>query len=243
MRLKKLPPCPSLPVKRVGLKYVLNEEQEEWLRKVFPEFENYRIMDEIGLKFATFHRIARDLGLKKSEEGLKGIMHRTAQKAKRTSEKNGYYDSMRRRGISKECLEGFKRYAKSDRYVHPLKVMKAKNPKKYEAFMRKKSQDRKKRMAEEKKRIMLGLPRMTKMCIVERKYTRREIHRRYFALKYGYSVGYPFGNERMMIFYNDETERHPLFEKNAIKDGFVIMPEDAEVKAIHDYYNTGLIAN
>ena len=57
-------------------------------------------------------------------------------------------------------------------------------------------------------------------------YTRRQVAHRYNALKRGYIVMEDCteqGGERYNIYYDDQTQRTPIFEKNLINDGFQII--------------------
>lgn len=82
---------------------VLTPEQQQWFVTNFPEHENEKLMKASGLGWSTLHRYAREMHLQKSPEGLHRIMLRQGQKAKRTCEKNGYYDSIRGRKPSEQC--------------------------------------------------------------------------------------------------------------------------------------------
>ena len=234
---KKMPEFPGKLI-RVGKfkQYELTDEQIQWLRDVYPVYENKRILKASGLKFSTMHRIRKKLGLVKSEEGLKGIKKRQAAHIKRLCTKNGYYASLRKK-VSDACREGFQRYVKSENYVHPLKILKEKEPRKYRKWCRNISKVRKATISEEQKRVRLGLPRKTKLTMVpEQCYTKRQVSHRYNALKKGYSVGHPVSNERYMIFYDGQTERSDRFENNLKKDGFSVKPSDYKVMSKHDYY-------
>ena len=87
------------------MKYFLTPEQEEWLRRWFPEIENSRLMKASGIKFNTLHRFARELGLTKSEKGFKAIKRRQAKRIIRTCQKNGFYESIKGRKMSEACKE------------------------------------------------------------------------------------------------------------------------------------------
>ena len=235
-----MPKFPTAPIVSNGTsKITLTEEQEKWFRAVFPEYENSRIMKASGLKFATMHRMARELGLKKSKKGLHAILKRQAVRANRIKEKNGYYDRLRERGITPECREGYQRYLHSDRYRHPMTIMKERNPRRYKMAVKKRKETRIAILENEKRRISLGLPRRTNLCIPEVIYTKHQIHKRYSAKRRGYSLGYPYGDERMMLFYDDDTIRSVQFENNCKDAGFVILPDGDGVRAEHDYYITG----
>ena len=54
-------------------------------------------------------------------------------------------------------------------------------------------------------------------------YTKRQTSHRYNALKRGYIVMQDCseqGGERYNIYFDQDTERSPIFENNLLKDGF-----------------------
>ena len=62
-------------------------------------------------------------------------------------------------------------------------------------------------------------------CIVMCPYTRRQTAHRYNALKRGYIIMEDCseqGGERYNIYYDSDTQRTPIFERNLLKDGFHI---------------------
>ncbi len=209
---------------------VLTSEQKKWFRRCFPEVENKRLMEAMGITESTLHRLARKMKLTKSEKGLKGIKKRQAAHIKRTCERNGYYDSLRGKPISDACMEGFKKYiedVKSKRRLHPLKVMKEQNPRKYKKLMRKRSTERTELIRKEKFRQDFGLPRQTRLRIILTPYKRSQVRRRYNALQRGYIVMSDTseqGGERYNIYYDDDTVRSDKFENNLRKDGFSVKP-------------------
>lgn len=56
--------------------YVLNAEQESWLRATFPVTENRVIEKAMGVTHPTLYRIVLQLGIRKSGEGMKAIRQR-----------------------------------------------------------------------------------------------------------------------------------------------------------------------
>lgn len=207
--------------------WVLTEAQVAWLQKWFPEVENSRLMEATGMTHATLHRFARQLHLTKSERGLRGIKRRQAAQIKRVCENNGYYDSLRGRKPSEACQRGTAKMwqdIRDGKREHPFKVMKRKNPRKYRQWMERKSQERKETIRKEMRRAIYGLERKTKLkCVVLCKYTRRQISHRYNAMKRGYIImadNSEQGGERYNIYFDEQTERAPIFEQNLINDGF-----------------------
>lgn len=232
-------PYPGITEKNERGKYVLTDEQEAWLTNVFPRYENRFVAKAMGVSMRTMHRFVDGLGLKKSEQGMKDILRRTANRIKRKCEKNGYYDKLRKIGMTKECREGFRRYMKSGQYVSPITKMQE-NPRRYKMYLKRRSEQRKRLIEAEKKRVSLGLPPKTKFPYIRFDcMTKRQLNHRYSAVNRGYEVGHPYGDERWMIFYTPETRRTQQFEQNLKKDGFVVVPSDFEMKAQHDYYITG----
>ena len=210
--------------------WVLTDEQRAWLCKWFPEEENSRLMKVSGMSHSTLHRFAREFGLTKSPKGIKRIKKRQAAHIKRVCEKNGYYDSIRGKQPSEACRKATAQMWQDIRECkreHPARIMKRTNPRKYRKWMERKSQERKETIRKETRRVLYGMERKTRLkCIVMCKYTRSQTSHRYNALKRGYIIMEDCteqGGERYNIYYDNETERAPIFEKNLLKDGFHLL--------------------
>lgn len=209
--------------------WVLTDEQRAWLCKWFPEEENSRLMAASGISHSTLHRFARELGLTKSEKGWKRIKKIHAAHVKRLCEKNGYYDSIRGKQPSEACRKATAQMwqdIRDGKREHPARIMKRKNPRKYRKWMQRRSEERKETIRKEKRRVLYGMERKTRLsCIVICPYTKRQVSHRYNALKRGYIVMEDCteqGGERYNIYYDDQTQRTSIFEKNLLKDGFKI---------------------
>lgn len=63
--------------------YTLNDEQKAWMAETFPVVENRKIMEVMGVSWPTLHKMAHELGLRKSEEGIKAIRQRKCDEHKR----------------------------------------------------------------------------------------------------------------------------------------------------------------
>lgn len=231
----KLPPFPhplqKQPGKGGAMTYVLTDEQEAWLRHWYPVKENGLLMQESGMSHATLHRFARQLKLKKSARGLHAIKRRQAKSIKKTCEANGYYDSLRGKAPSEAAHQGTLRMwqeIRDGKREHPARIMARENPAKYAEWMQHKSEARKDAIRKEQRRLLYGLPRQTKLArIVLNKYTRSQTSHRYNALNRGYIVTEDCseqGGDRYNIYYDDETERSALFERNCEADGLHILP-------------------
>lgn len=219
---------------REGCQYtytiVLTPEQEAWLRRWYPEVENPILMKASGMSHSTLHRFAREFGLVKSEKGIKGIRKRQAAHIKKVCEANGYYDSLRGKPVSEACLQATAKMwqeIRDGKREHPFKIMKRTNPRKYKKWLERRSEARREQVRKEIRREIYGLPRKTKLkIVVMNKFTRSQVCHRYYALKRGYILMEDCseqGGERYNIYYDDLTDRAPIFERNLIKDGFKLM--------------------
>ena len=208
---------------------VLNDEQKKWLCKWFPITENYRLAKAMGIGIYKLHCFARELGLVKSEKGLKAIKRRQVAKALKTNIKNGCYDRKRGHPCSDATMAGNRRRWEEERAglrENAQRRMKRENPDRYKAWMEKRSQERKESIRKEKMRVIYGLPRQTNLkAVVMCPYKRSQLHHRTNALKRGYILteDHSEGNpDRYIIYYDNDTKRNLRFEKNCISDGFRI---------------------
>lgn len=218
------------PLRHNSMGYVLTDEQRAWLCKWFPEEENSRLTAASGMSHSTLHRFAREFGLTKSRKGIKRIKKRQAAHVKRVCEKNGYYDSIRGRRPSEACQRATAQMWQEiheGKREHPARIMKRTNPRKYRKWMERKSDERKEVIRKETLRMVYGLKRKTRLrCVVLNKYTRSQTAHRHNALKRGYIVMEDCseqGGERYNIYYDEQTARAPIFEKNLLKDGFNVL--------------------
>ena len=212
---------------------VLNEEQKEWLCRWFPIVENKRLAKAMGISEYKLHDFANELGLTKSEAGMKAIKRRQVKAMLKTNNANGCYDRKRGQPPSDATLEGCRqrwRDIKAGKREDPVTMVKRTDPKRFRRIMNDRSAERKDTIAKEKRRIIYGLSRKTKLTIVVMKpFTRSQLHRRCSALKRGYLLdedcreGQP---GRYVIYYDDETRRSQQFEENCIKDGFTFQKDE-----------------
>lgn len=212
-----------MPGHRGASTFTLTPEQRELFIRYYPVTFNVKLMKMFGISCSTLHRLARTIGL---EKDMKVIRHKQAQMTKHICEKNGYYDSLR--GKMPEQLKDHQR----DWFVmgiNPWGILKEKDPRKFKRIRAKIGKKRKELIRREKIRMKLGLPRLSNlpahMVSDSRPYTKREVGRRYNAQKRGYIVGkLDSYNDRFTLYYNENTNRAPIFEKNAIKDGWHVEP-------------------
>ena len=217
-------PYPGQTEKRNGT-FVLTQEQKEWFCRWFPETENSRIAKAMGISVTSMHRIKRELGLTKSDKGMKAIKRRQAAQIKKVCQENGYYESLKGRQPSEKCKAAHREYLRSERFVHPLLILKEKNPRLYRKKMDERSRTRKELIGKDKWRVSVGLEQTTRMNLPQFNYTRREVNRRFLAKRRGYILGdysERYG-ERFTLYFDKDTNRTELFEKNCMADGFKIM--------------------
>lgn len=206
---------------------VLNDEQLAWLRRWFPVTENNRLCKAMGISHFKLHEFARENGLTKSEAGMRAIKRRQVKAMVKTNERNGCYDRKRGHPVSEATREGNRRRWQEERLglrENAILKLKRENPDKYQEAMEKKRQERKETIRKEKMRVLYGLERKTRLkVVVMTPYTRSQCQHRSSALRRGYLLdedcreGQP---GRYTIYYDDETNRSEIFERNCIKDGF-----------------------
>lgn len=223
-------PFPGPLVKENNYKWMITQEQIDWLCKYFPEVENRILMKKSGMKPTLLHNLAREHGLIKSESCMKAIWKKVARKVKKTCERNGYYASKRGKAPSEACIKANREYHREIREgkrEHPYITMKKKSPVKYKKMLQHESTLRKEMIRKETLRAVYGLERKTRLRnIVMCKYRKSQNHHRYSARKRGYIIPSDYseeGNTRYVIYYDDSTNRSEIFERNLINDGFKVL--------------------
>ena len=70
-----------LPLHRVrDGKIVLDEAQREWLRETFPVTENAAVCMAMGVSRPTLYRLVKEMGLRRSSDGLREIKRRQGRR-------------------------------------------------------------------------------------------------------------------------------------------------------------------
>ena len=166
---------PMRPNAKSGMKeYYLEGELKERFCKLFPKNSNRRMMKWFGISFSTLQRFRRELGLQKD---MRAIRKQLAKDIKKTCEKNGYYDSLRGHAPSEACQEAARKMWAEG--FHPMKQLKANNPRKYKRLMRKKSEQRKELYRKERLRAFYGLERQTILRIPAASLSHRASSQKY----------------------------------------------------------------
>lgn len=176
------------PINRHGArdKIILNEEQEAWFKEYFPIYSNEDIHKQMKVHLDFIRKHAKELGLEKSEEGMKQIKKRQYAKVARTWKRKYANDGRR---PSEACIEGNKKRwekVRNGELKGPYAICKERHPRKYAAMMKRKGRKLTKKYKMEKYRAMSGLRQETNLRIVVKPYTLRQTHHRCKALKLGY---------------------------------------------------------
>lgn len=218
-------PFPSpRPDTQPGRKTILTDEQKDWLRRWFPEVECKRLMKASGLTYYAIHHFAQTEGLTKSEKGLRTIMKRVARKANKTKKDNGYFESIRGKRPHENAIEATRQ--RWQQGFHPYRQL---SPRRYKQCMERKSEAQKDAIRRERRRDIYGLERKTALHLPMSPYTKSQLAHRQYALKHGYLLSTDIAEghgERYVIYYDGETDRRPVFERNAEKNGFTFRQDE-----------------
>ena len=209
---------PMRPNAKSGAKeYYLEGELKERFCILFPKNSNRRMMTWFGIGFSTLQRFKREFGL---EKDMKSIIRQQAKDTKRICEKNGYYASIRGKAPSEACLEATRRLRAAG--FHPMKQLKANNPRKYNRLMQKKSEQRKELWRKERMRMVYGLERRTKLRLPLNSLTHAASACKYMMIRECNYFADPDGDSHI-ICYDSQTRRSEKREATAIRHGFTIV--------------------
>ena len=212
---------PMRPSPKNGVSaYYLEGELKERFCKLFPKNTNRRMMAWFGLSFSTLQRFKREFGL---EKDMKSIIRQQAKDTKRICEKNGYYASLRGKKPSEACFDGARKLFASG--FHPMKQLKANNPRRYKQLMRKKSEQRKELWRKERLRAFYGLDRQTNLHIPSSPLSHRATAQKHAMIKCCNYCPDPDGDPHV-ICYDSETQRSERREATAAKHGLKVVEAD-----------------
>ena len=212
---------PMRPSQKNGVSaYYLEGELKERFCKLFPKNSNRRMMAWFGLSFYTLQRFKREFGL---EKDMKSIIRQQAKDTKRICEKNGYYASLRGKKPSEACFDGARKLFASG--FHPMKQLKANNPRRYKQLMRKKSEQRKELWRKERLRAFYGLDRQTNLRIPTNPMSRRATAHKHAMIKCCNYFADPLGDPHV-ICYDSDTQRSAQREATAAKHGLKVVEAD-----------------
>ena len=209
---------PMRPNAKSGMmEYYIEGELKERFCKLFPKNSNRRMMTWFGISFSTLQRFKREFGL---EKDMKSIIRQQAKDTKRICERNGYYASIRGKAPSEACLEATRQLRAAG--FHPIKQLKANNPRKYKRLMQKKSEQRKELWRKERMRMVYGLERRTKLRLPLNSLTHAASACKYMMIRECNYFADPDGDSHI-ICYDSQTRRSEKREATAIRHGFTIV--------------------
>ena len=212
---------PMRPNPKSGMKeYSLEGELKERFCKLFPKNSNRRMMTWFGIGFSTLQRFKREFGL---EKDMKSIIRQQAKDTKRICERNGYYASIRGKAPSEACLEATRQLRAAG--FHPIKQLKANNPRKYKRLMQKKSEQRKELWRKERLRAFYGLDRQTNLHIPLNPLSHRASSHKHAMIKCCNYFPDPDGDSHI-ICYDSDTQRSARREATAAKHGLKVVEAD-----------------
>ena len=212
---------PMRPNAKSGMiEYYIEGELKERFCKLFPKNSNRRMMAWFGISFSTLQRFKREFGL---EKDMKSIIRQQAKDTKRICEKNGYYASIRGKAPSEACLEATRQLRAAG--FHPIKQLKANNPRKYKRLMQKKSEQRKELWRKERLRAFYGLDRQTNLHIPSSPLSHRAAAQKHAMIKACNYFADPLGDPHI-ICYDSETQRSARREATAAKHGLKVVEAD-----------------
>ena len=200
--------------------YYLEGELKERFCKLFPKNSNRRMMAWFGISFSTLQRFKHEFGL---EKDMQAIRKQQAKDIKKICEKNGYYASIRGKAPSEACLEATRQLRASG--FHPIKQIKATNPRKYKRLMRKKSEQRKELYRKERLRAFYGLERQTNLRIPAAPLSHSASSHKHAMIKSCNYFADPLGDPHI-ICYDSETQRSARREATAAKHGLKVVEAD-----------------
>ena len=177
---------------------ILTDQQEAWLQKHFKHTKNEDIAKKLGVSLRSVNRMAERRGLTKSRQFIKKCQIEAAAAANKSNRINGTYPPKGYQIPNKE--KGY--FKKGERPIDRL------GAKRNAERIARCAQSRKETFRLEKARAIFGLPRQTKLNVVQR--PRRQVRVRYYLRKLGYTV------ERgsNVAYYNSETQRSLRLESH-----------------------------
>ena len=187
---------------------ILTEKQEAWLQKHFKHTKNEDIARYLNISPRSVNRIAKRRGLKKSCQFIRKCQTEAQKKAHEVNLRNGNYPPKGYRIPNSEKYY----FKKGDRIIDRI------GPKREAERLAKSVASRKETFRLEKARALFGLPRQTKLQVVQR--PRKLVHVRYRLRKRGYDI------ERgsMVAYYNQNTRRDLALEQTP-RTGFTFLEQ------------------
>lgn len=199
----------------------LKEKEVQWIIRHFKHTKNEDIMRKYGIGESQLHRVARKYGLKKSRQFTKKAQRNATMAAREACKEYGIYEQTRER-MKREAAERKARGERIPGSFMPGESNKDRlSPKRFRECIEKTRQKRNETIRKDKIRIHFGLPQKSKIHLHYNGYDawqrKKSVHRHLFR-KHGYIVEH--GDDT--VYYDDDTQRHPIMEANAHKWGLKV---------------------
>ena len=208
---------PMRPHPKAGvMEYFLEGDIRDKFIELFPKHSNRRIMQWFGISFSVLQRFKRELGL---EKDMRKIRREQARDAKRTCEKNGFYESLRGKKPPEAALEATRRSRATG--FHPLKRLKEISPRRYKATLDRMGKARSELFRKERMRVLYGLERKTRLRITDNPMTHKASAQKHAMIK---ECNYfAVDDDVWTVCYDSQTRRSTRREATAIKHGLKII--------------------
>jgi hypothetical protein len=199
----------------------LTDKQVQWIVKHYQHTKNDDIMTKFRIGESTLHRIARKYGLKKSRQQQKKTQWNATCHAHEVCRKYGVYEETRQR-MKQQAEE---RKARGERI--PGSFMPGESNKdrlgasRFKKCIEKATATMREIRRKERVRLHWGLPQKTRLNISFNGYTpamKKKATHRYLFRQHGYIV--ERGSDTM--YYDENTKRNAIMERNAAKYGLKI---------------------
>lgn len=208
---------PMRPHPKAGvMEYFLEGDIRDKFIELFPKHSNRRIMQWFGISFSVLQRFKRELGL---EKDMRKIRREQARDAKRTCEKNGFYESLRGKKPPEAALEATRRLRATG--FNPMKRLKEISPRRYKAALDRMGKARSELYRKERLRVLYGLERKTRLIFTDNPMTHKASAQKHAMIK---ECNYfAVDDDVWAVCYDSQTRRSPRREATAIKHGLKII--------------------
>lgn len=193
-----------------GIKTPITPEQEQWLRLHYPDSHNRDCLAALGWQpnqWRTLRRVAKRLGLEKSDEFMTACQAHTAQCAAAANRYDG------NSGIRNLII-----YGEPYRFRAGETNLQRLGPEREARRLQKAHASRRETIRKERRRLLFGLPQQTKIKLTGGGNKRMQV--RYNLRKRGYHVA----RGANVAYYDDNTQRTERLERWAAREHVNVEP-------------------
>lgn len=194
-------------------KYILGGMKDKFL-ELCPTHTNQDMALLFGCSATTIFRLRARSGI--TQRDGQAIRRKASMKRKETLAQSGYV-----RRPSEAFLKSRKFFSAEN---NPLKRIKETDPERYAAIRRRMTATRKENRLAERRRMLYGLPRKTKMNIVLQPVSQAAYKQKYDMIKCCNYFAEP--DHTTWVCYDNQTRRSTRREATAIKHGLRIVQAD-----------------